>query len=155
MSAESDISSSHEIRNHKETVATRPFIDIAKTFVFLVLEAMIRPRWASYRARGFYYNYHKNESHKTHLEAYDDRSQALYDAVGSITDRSTRQVAEADRGVVIDGMRVVGDWVVDIPGASQSRLNVDDGPIKLHYCARQNAAGRRTHFGSVENRCFL
>ena len=52
-------------------------LNLAKTVLFLILEAPIRPRWAYYRLRSFYYNYYKNRFHAERVSEYEQRQQPL------------------------------------------------------------------------------
>ena len=132
MTAESDIKARQEIRNHAETLASRPIFNISKTLLSLAAESLIRPRWAYYRARGFYFNYYRNEAHRSRLDIYEKRKQPLHDAIATVTGASSQEVFELSRGKVVDSMLWRGDWVVDIPGHSPA-CEDEEGPIELHY----------------------
>ncbi len=111
-------------------------LNVAKTIVFLVLEAPIRPRWAYYRLRSFYYNHYKNRFHTVRIGEYQKRLQPLYDAVAFITDHSLDEVRAAEHSEILQNMQVEkgpDSWVVDLPGAGEPAAAHSKGPIKTFY----------------------
>ena len=110
----------------------KSIFNLVKVAFFLLLEAPIRPRWAFYRLRGFYYGYYKNRFHDKRISEYQSRLQPLHEALAFCTDRSTDEAIEAGRSEILEKMRVQHRWVVSLPGEGQPAA-AGDGPIEIRY----------------------
>lgn len=114
-------------------MAGKSILSLAKTVLFLILEAPFRPRWAYYRLRGFVYNYYLNRFHKKRVDEYSMRLQPLDDALTFCTDRSKEEVIEAGRSEILEKMQVRNRWVVALPGKSDVTETGREGPIEIFY----------------------
>jgi len=114
-------------------MSVKSLLNALKTALFLMLEAPIRPRWAYYRARGFYYNYYKNRFHKSRAGEYRSNILDIDEAIASVTNSSVEQVAELRRSEILQKMRVHDQWVVSISDDDSGDPEDDDGPIEVFY----------------------
>jgi len=104
-----------------------------KTILFLILEFPFRPRWAFYRTRGFIYGHFLNRFHKKRVGEYQSRLQSLEDALAFCTNHSKEEVIEAGRSEILEKMQVKKNWVVALPGESESVKADGEGPIEIFY----------------------
>ncbi|MBU2676273.1 MAG: class I SAM-dependent methyltransferase [Gammaproteobacteria bacterium] len=106
-------------------------LNVARTFLFLALETFVRPRWAYYRTRAFYYRYYKNRFHKNRVAEYQSNIEAIDAAIALITNSTAEEVAEFGRSEILEKMRVHEEWVVAISDEDSDGDN--EGPIEFFY----------------------
>jgi len=114
-------------------MSVKSILSPARTFLFLILEAPFRPRWAYYRLRGFIYHYYLNRFHEKRVDEYSMRLQSLDDALAFCTDRSKEEVIEAGRSEILEKMQVRDRWVVALPGEGDVTETGSKGPIEVFY----------------------